>query len=211
MRRYFITRGVKTTAGGTVGGGLRGFRITKVAIALEGEDRGLGLLETCLRSRQNIYEDGQDRVLWSVGQEKLRFEGDYPEILQAFKAIDDGDIAKSIEHLADHEQRNILQPTMYGDPKLVTLLRSNHLSYVTGIPSGIAQAIELTLANQCSPADEGRTIDFNNNPFANLANIDQRMAFVLKAAARFHTLLRSTERHRIEQALDDIAENRGVQ
>ncbi len=34
MRRYFITRGAKTTAGGTVGGGLRGFCIMQVAIAL---------------------------------------------------------------------------------------------------------------------------------------------------------------------------------
>ena len=57
MRRYFITRGAKTTAGGTVVGGLTGFRITQVDIALEGEDRGLGSLETCLRSRQNIYEE----------------------------------------------------------------------------------------------------------------------------------------------------------
>ncbi|RTY72751.1 PAAR domain-containing protein, partial [Pseudomonas veronii] len=30
MRRYFITRGAKTTAGGTVVGGLTGFRITQV-------------------------------------------------------------------------------------------------------------------------------------------------------------------------------------
>ncbi|WP_345894178.1 DUF2515 family protein [Pseudomonas emilianonis] len=173
------------------------------------KEQGLGLLETCLSARQNIFEDGLQRVLWPVGQDKLRFGGDYPEILHAFKAIDDGDIAKSVEHLADHEQRNILQPTMYGDPKLVALLRSNHLSYVTGIPSGIAQAIELTLANQCSTADDGRTIDFSNNPFANLADIDQRMAFVLKAAARFHTLLNSTERYRIELELEDIAESRG--
>ena len=75
MRRYFITRGAKTTAGGTVVGGLTGFCITQVDIALEGEDRGLGLLEICLRSRRHIYEDGQDRVLCSAGQEKLRFGG----------------------------------------------------------------------------------------------------------------------------------------
>lgn len=41
MRRYFITREAKTTAGGTVGGGLRGFCITQVDIALEGKDRGV--------------------------------------------------------------------------------------------------------------------------------------------------------------------------
>ncbi|WP_338137213.1 PAAR domain-containing protein, partial [Pseudomonas veronii] len=38
MRRYFITRGAKTTAGGTVVGGLTGFRITQVDIALEGHE-----------------------------------------------------------------------------------------------------------------------------------------------------------------------------
>jgi len=36
------------------------------------------------------------------------------------------------------------------------------------------------------------------------------MAFVLKAAAKFDALLRSNERQRIEQALEDIAEDRGV-
>jgi len=38
MRRYFITRGAKTTAGGTVVGGFTGFRITQVDIALEGHE-----------------------------------------------------------------------------------------------------------------------------------------------------------------------------
>ncbi len=37
------------------------------------------------------------------------------------------------------------------------------------------------------------------------------MTFVLRAAAQFDTLLRSNERQRIEQALEDIAEGRGVQ
>ena len=99
---------------------------------------------------------------------------------------------------------------MYNDLKLITLLRANHLSYVTDIPSGAAQAIELTLASQCHPADERRTIAFSNNPFANLADINQRMAFVLKAAAQFDDLLHSTERNRIEQAIEAIAEGRDV-
>ena len=174
------------------------------------KERGLGLLETCLSSRQNIFEDGLQRVLWPVGQVKLRFGIDYKEILQAFKAIDAGNIEESVVHLAWHEQRNILQPTMYTDQKLVALLRSNHLSYVTGIPSGAAQAIELTLASQCRSVDDGRVIEFSNNPIANLADIDQRMTFVLKAAAQFDKLLNSGERHRIEQALDDVAAGRGM-
>jgi uncharacterized Zn-binding protein involved in type VI secretion len=175
------------------------------------KERGLNLLETCLRSRENIYANQQQSVLWPVGQENLRFGVNYKEILQAFKAMDEGHIAQSVEYLADHEQRNILQPTIYTDQKLVALLRSNHFSYVTSIPSGVAQAIELTLASQCRPANDGRTIEFSNNPFANLADINQRMAFVLRAAAQFDKLLHSNERRQIEQALEDVAEGRGVQ
>lgn len=174
------------------------------------KERGLELLERCLPSRRRIYGNDQSQVLWPVGHEKLEFGTNYGEILQAFEAIETGDIAKSVEHLAWHEQRNILQPSMYTDQKLTALLRSNHLSYVTGIPSGVAQAIELTLASQCRPVDGGQTIEFSNNPIANLADIEQRMTFVLRAAAQFDTLLNSFERHQVELALEDIAEGRGV-
>lgn len=156
-------------------------------------DRGLGLLESCLSSRQKIYEDGQQRVLWPVGQEKLRFGTEYKEILHAFEAIEAGKIDESVVHLAWHEQRNILQPTMFVDPTLVALLSSNHLSYVTDIPSGVVQAIELT-----------------HHPAAHLTDIDQRMIVVLKAAAQFDQLLHSSEQYRIEQALADVAEGRGA-
>ncbi|MBN2976278.1 hypothetical protein [Pseudomonas lactucae] len=50
----------------------------------------------------------------------------------------------------------------------------------------------------------------SKHPFANLADIGQRMAFVLKTAAQFDDLLHSTERHRIEQAIEEIAEGRGI-
>lgn len=173
-------------------------------------ERGLRQFEECLSSRKEIYREGPDGVLWPVGQEKLKFGVNYPEILQAFNAINAGSITDSVEYLALHEQRNILQPTMYTDQKLVTLLRSNHLSYITDIPSGAAQAIELTLASQCQPVNDGRTIEFSNNPVANLANVDQRMAFVLRAASQFERLLHSSERHRIHEAIEDIAEGRGV-
>ena len=149
-------------------------------------------------------------MLWPIGQERLTFGVDYEEILLAFGAIDAGKIANSVVHLADHEQRNILQPALYTDQKLVNLLRANHLSYVTDMPSGMAQAIELTLASQCRPLNDGRTIAFSNNPTANLADIKQRMPFVLKAAAQFDELLKSTKRHQIEQAIEAIANGQGV-
>ncbi|EJM72231.1 DUF2515 family protein, partial [Pseudomonas sp. GM55] len=149
-------------------------------------------------------------VLWPVGQETLRFGINHEEILLAFEAIEAGHIAKSVEHLAVHEQRNILQPAMYNNKGLQWLLRGNHASYVTNLPSGAAQAIELTLASQCHPVDDGRTIDFGNNPVANLADIKQRMAFVLKAAKQFDDLLHSDKRDQIEQSIREIAFSGGV-
>jgi hypothetical protein len=174
------------------------------------KERGLEALKECLESRSNIYGNGQHPVLWPVGQETLKFGTDHKEILLAFEAIEAGNIAESVEHLAKHEQRNILQPAMYNDSGLKWLLRGNHASYVTNIPSGAAQAIELTLASQCRPIVDGRTIGFGSNPFANLADIERRMAFVLKAAAQFDDLLHSDQRDQIEQSIRDIAWGGGV-
>jgi hypothetical protein len=173
-------------------------------------ERGLEALKACLASRKNIYGTGEYPVLWPVGQETLRFGIDHKEILLAFEAIDTGRITKSVEHLAKHEQRNILQPAMYDDTGLEWLLRSNHFSYVTNLPSGAAQAIELTLASQCRPLEDGRTIGFSNNPFANLADVERRMAFVLKAAAQFDDLLQSDQREQIERSIREIAVGGGV-
>lgn len=172
--------------------------------------RGLKELKTCLSIRKKIYENERFPMLWPVGK-KLEFGRDYPRILQAFEAIEAGRIAESVEHLAWHEQQNILQPAMYSDPQFVALLRSNHASYVTDFPSGVAEAIELTLASQCRRVEDGRTINFGNNPVADLSDIKQRMPFVLKAAARFDEMLRNINRPLIEQSIQDIAAGRGVQ
>jgi len=129
----------------------------------------------------------------------------YGEVIQAFEAIDVGEVALSVKHLADHEQRNILQPTIYEDRQLAALLRSNHASFVTGFPSGVAQAIELTLSNQCEALQDGRTIGFSNSPLANLADVEQRMTFVLRAANRFDELLGNNNRFNIEQSIREIA------
>jgi hypothetical protein len=174
------------------------------------KERGLEALKDCLASRKNIYGTGEHPVLWPVGQKTLRFGINHEEIVLAFEAIEGGHIAKSVEFLAKHEQVNILQPAMYNDSGLKWLLRSNHFSYVTNIPSGAAQAIELTLASQCRPIEDGRTIGFGSNPFANLADIERRMAFVLKAAAQFDDLLHSDQRDQIEQSIRDIALGGGV-
>jgi uncharacterized Zn-binding protein involved in type VI secretion len=174
------------------------------------KERGLSALRTCLGARQDIYEHDQYPVLWPIEQKKVTFGYNHKEILQAFEAIDAGNITESVVFLAEHEQKNILQPAMYSDLNLVALLLGNQFSYVTNLPSGAAAAVELTLASQCRPSDDGRTVGFSSDYFANLADIHQRMPFVLKAATQFDELLRRSDRHLIEQAILDIAAGRGV-
>ncbi|WP_392885105.1 DUF2515 family protein [Pseudomonas migulae] len=167
--------------------------------------RGFRELKKCLEARAGIVGHPKFPVLWPVGKETLEFGQVYNEILLGFEAIEDGDIAGSVEHLARHEQNNILQPTIYQDRQLVALLRANHASYVTGFPSGVAQAIELTLTSQCQRVEDGRTIDFGDNPLADLSDIKQRMAFVLQAAARFDQMLGDHNRNALEQSISEIA------
>ncbi|MHC8365035.1 DUF2515 family protein [Pseudomonas sp. ZT5P21] len=167
--------------------------------------RGWREFKKCLEARMGIYGHLKFPVLWPVGQEKLRFGKSYFEILDAFEAIEAGSITSSVEHLAWHEQRNILQPTIYEDRQLVSLLRGNHASYVTGFPSGVAQAIELTLTSQCQRVEDDRTIEFDNSPLADLSDINQRMAFVLRAAARFDHMLNDDNRSALVQSINEIA------
>ncbi|WP_223414651.1 MULTISPECIES: DUF2515 family protein [unclassified Pseudomonas] len=167
--------------------------------------RGLKELKKCLEAREGIYGHPKFPVLWPVGQKKLRFGQFQQEILFAFEAIEAGDIARSVVYLARHEQRNILQPAIYEAPQVVALLRANHAAYVTGFPSGVAQAIELTLTSQCQPVEDGRTIGFSSNPLADLSDIDQRMPFVLRAAASFDGMLNDGNRGALEQSIREIA------
>jgi len=167
--------------------------------------RGLEELKKCLETRVGIHGHAKFPVLWPVGQETLPFGQVFEQILKAFKAIEAGEIASSVESLAWHEQRNILQPSIYENRQLVMLLRGNHFSYVTGFPSGVAQAIELTLTSQCQRVDDGRTIDFGRNPLADLSDLDQRMEFVLRAAARFHQMLNDSNRDALAQSIREIA------
>lgn len=100
------------------------------------------------------------------------------------------------------------QPTIYENLHLVALLRGNHFSYVTDFPSGVAQAIELTLTSQCQRVDDGRTIGFDTNPLADLSDIDQRMAFVLWQG-RFDQMLNNDDRHALAQSIHEIATMEG--
>ncbi|MDC9583323.1 hypothetical protein PSI15_17605 [Xenorhabdus sp. PR6a] len=175
------------------------------------KQRGLEELKTCLSSRQNIYYNRQFPILWPIGQEKLRFGRSYPDILLAFEEIEAGNIAQSVVHLANHEQINILQPTMYSDTYLVGLLFGNQISFVTGFPSGVAESVELTLASQCRRIDDGRTIEFSDKLLADLSDIEQRMPFVYKTATRFDEMLHDSNRSLLEESLQNIAAGRGVE
>jgi hypothetical protein len=163
--------------------------------------------EPGVRLRSRI---GGWRSLRPVEPEKLQFGLNYTEILEAFEALEAGNITLSVELLAWHEQRNILQPAIYTDRQLVTLLRSNHASFVTGFPSGVAQAIELTLTSQCRRVEDGRTIGFDTHPLADLSDINQRMAFVLRAAASFDQMLNNSTRSALEQSIKEIASEEGI-
>ncbi|MEQ1964670.1 hypothetical protein ABLB69_16190 [Xenorhabdus khoisanae] len=175
------------------------------------KQRGLKDLKTCLKGRKNIYYNNQFPILWPIGQEKLEFGQDYPDILLAFEAIEAGRIAQGVVHLANHEQINILQPTMYSDTHLILLLRGNQISFVTGFPSGVAESVELTLASQCRRVDDGRTIEFSDEALADLSDIEQRMPFVYKAATRFDEMLHDSNRSLLEESLKNIAVGRGVE
>ncbi|MCW8274273.1 hypothetical protein IMF27_00070 [Pseudomonas sp. PCH199] len=174
------------------------------------KERGLRALKTCLPSRKNIYGSDQHPVFWPTKQEKLNFGINHQEILQTFEAIEAGNVAQSAVFLAKHEQQNILQPAMYSDRRVVKLLKENQFTFVTNLPSGDATALELTLACQCRPSEDARTIGLSDDYFANLADINQRMPFALKAAEQFDNLLRRSDRYLVKQAILDIAEGRGV-
>ena len=175
--------------------------------------RGIVEMKKCLNARQKIDQNPKFPILWPI-PEKVKFGVDHPEIIPAFEAIEAGDIFKSVDLLARHEQKNILQPAIYDDFLMRGLLQSNQaassLAYVTNISTGLEQPVQLTLANQCVPLQDGRSIEFSTSAFANLANLDERMPFVLRAARQFHNLLKSGNRHLIEQSIGEISNGSAI-
>ncbi|WP_124950178.1 DUF2515 family protein [Sulfuriferula thiophila] len=172
--------------------------------------RGLQEFKQCFPARKKITDNPKFPVLWPIGG-KVQFGQNFEEILQAFEAIEAGQIATGVEWLARHEQKNILQPAMYSNPQLVTLLRGNHAAYVTDMLSGVPEAVQVTLASECRlPETDPRTVGFGNNPLANLADLNQRMPFVLRAAKRFDDMLHNLNRSLLEQSLQRIAAGHSV-
>jgi len=173
--------------------------------------RGLEELKHCLEKRASIYGHPKFPVLWPVPQKNVVFGRAFDEIIYGFSAIESGQIARSVEYLARHEQANILQSAIYSDNRFVNLVSANHVAYVTWFYSDAAQPIELTLASRCRSVEDGRTIRFSNNPLADLSRLDERMSFVIKAAARFDELLNNESYGMIEKSIIEIAEGGGVQ
>ena len=163
---------------------------------------GLERFEKCLPERALLRRN----VVWPL-EGATKFGIPTPEIQRGFKAIDSGDMSTGVAQLALHEQMNILQPALYDDPMFAILIRANQSAWALNIPTGSAREIQLTLANQCTVTGANAQIEiFSKQPLANLADPDQRMAFVLRAAQRFDDLLREPiEKHMVENSIFLIA------
>lgn len=163
--------------------------------------RGLKQLLSCISDRSKI----QKEILWPIASDKLKFGGDFREILVAFRQINDNKISDSVETLAKHEQINILQAAIYNDFAMHRALDANQLSLVTGIPSGYAAEIQLTLSSECRSKSPTFGVFFSKDCRAKLYDPAQRMPFVIRAAKRFDELLKGPEKNHLEASVNDIA------
>jgi hypothetical protein len=168
-------------------------------------ERGWKEFNDHLAKRQN----DKYPVHWAVNRNKLRFGTPFREVRDAFDRIERGDLALSVELLAQHEQVNILQKIMYDDQVLRRLLAMNQYAWATGFPTGDFEEIKLTLSAQCQ-AKTGFTSWFSRDKNAQLWVAAERMQFVNRAAERFNQLLNSPERPRVEESIRAIAAGGGI-
>lgn len=165
--------------------------------------RGGDHLASHLESRQSIAP----QVFWPVDKKTLEFGKPFKEIKDGFNAVARDQVAASVLLFAQHEQVNILQAVIYNDFAMQRALDANQFAWATGFPSGMAEAIELTLSARCQPDKTGRlSVAFSRHKRAKLYDEAQRMVFVRRAAERFDNLLRSPERPALENAITAIAE-----
>jgi hypothetical protein len=159
---------------------------------------GLQRFNRCLVERAQL----SGAIAWPIA-DRVPFGTVRDEIRRGFSAIDAGNLTEGVNQLARHEQLNILQPAMYNDPGFAMLTRANQFAWALNIPTGSAREIQLALTNQCTVTGANAKYEiFSKEPLANLADPDQRMAFVLRAAQRFDDLLRHPiERHSVENSL----------
>lgn len=146
---------------------------------------------------------------WHVESKVLPFGTPFQEVREGFGQLDLGNLKKSVERLAWHEQVNILQRILYNDSAMQDALAKNQLAWAIGFPSGVYAEIQLTLSAQCK-AKDGWTSYFARQKNAKLWVVDERMKFVYQAAARFDELLQGKERPYVEASLRRIAAGGGV-
>lgn len=169
-------------------------------------ERGWKEFNDYLAKRQN----NKYPVYWNVDRRILPFGAPFREVREGFRRIEDGDLLKSVELLAQHEQVNVLQQILYNDRSMQRLLALNQFAVVTNLsPTGDAEKIELTLSAQCK-AKDGFTLPFSSEKYAKLWVVEQRMRFVLRAANQFNKLLEGPQRSRLEESLRAIARGEGV-
>jgi hypothetical protein len=168
-------------------------------------ERGWEEFNAYLPKRQN----DKYSVHWAVNRNTLRFGTPFVEIRDAFDQIEQGNLALSVEKLAQHEQVNILQRILYDDQVLQRLLAMNQYAWAKEFPTGYYEEIKLTLSAECR-AKTGFTSWFSRNKDAKLWVANERMQFVRQAADRFNQLLNSPERPLVESSLRAIAAGGGV-
>jgi hypothetical protein len=168
-------------------------------------ERGWEEFNTYLAKRQN----DKYPVHWAVNRNTLRFGTPFQEIRDGFDLINSGDLKRSVDQLAQHEQVNILQKIMYNDPVLQRLLALNQYAWATGFPTGDYEEIKLTLSAECK-SKPGFTSWFSRHKNAELWVVEHRMQFVLAAARQFHQLLHGPERSYVEASIRAIAAGGGV-
>jgi hypothetical protein len=168
-------------------------------------ERGWDEFTTYLAKRQNEKYS----FYWAVNGKTLPFGTPFREIRDAFEQIAQGNLVKSVELLAQHEQVNILQRIMYNDDVLQKLLALNQYAWATGFPTGDYQEIQLTLSAECG-ARPGFTNWFSRDRGAKLWLAAERMKFVNQAAQQFNQLLNGPERPRVEASIRAIANDGGV-
>jgi hypothetical protein len=168
--------------------------------------RGIEGLRRCLGERQAI----SDKVKWwpAKFKEALPFGLPFKEILAGFEAIERNNLTESVRQLAKHEQLNVLQKILYEDLITQRLLDGNQAAWVTGMPSGLYEEVQLTLSAQCKPKRTAATL-FKKSVAVHLYNPEDRMEFVYRAAEDFDTLLRK-QRPEVERSMRAIFHGRGL-
>jgi hypothetical protein len=168
--------------------------------------RGIEGIRRCLGERQTI----SDKVEWwpKKFKETLPFGFPFKEVLAGFEAIERNDVAESVRQLAKHEQVNVLQKILYEDPYTQWLLDGNQAAWVTGMPSGLYEEVQLTLSAECKPKRTAATV-FKKSVAVHLYNSNDRMEFVYRAAEDFDKLLRK-HRPDVERSMREIFYGRGI-